>query len=543
MREAEFSAGALQEVLDAVFGYFADRQFMAVRVVVPQPPDPDAELDVATGADLRDWGRNTLRLRVITGLVTSLRTMASGDRIPLEARVDNEKHDWIREKSPFRPYRPGDDQRRDVLRKDELDNYLFRLSRHPGRRVDASISPAQVQDPYGINLDYLVTENKDWLVYAQLSNTGTEETSEWRQRVGLFSNQLTGNDDLLNVDFITSSFDETNAVFGEYNAPLIDLDVLRGRVYGSWSEYSASDVGFANQRFDGESWQLGGALVWNVYQDRQLFIDVLAGARYEDVEVDNKIVAIDGHEDFFLPHVGVHLQRYTEEASTDLNVTLEWQLGNVTGVDEAELNRLGRFDADEDWVVLHWDAVQSFYLEPLFNRAAWLDVSTPESSTLAHEIWLRFRGQYAFDNRLIPQEQMVAGGLYSVRGYEQSVSVGDTVLLGTVEYRFHVPRAFGFEPQPATFLDKPFRVVPQFPYGRADWDLILRGFLDVGRTINSDKLSFEEDDTLVGMGIGVELQYRTNLNIRLDWGVALESIEDKVDSGSSEVHFIATLMF
>ena len=104
-------------------------------------------------------------------------------------------------------------------------------------------------------------------------------------------------------------------------------------------------------------------------------------------------------------------------------------------------------------------------------------------------------------------------------------------------------RAFGFKQEPGTFLGEPFRAVPQYPYGRADWDLIARAFLDIGRTINSDAFSFEEDDTLVGTGIGVELQYRTNINVRLDWGFALEEIEGEVSSGSSQVHFIATVMF
>ena len=93
----------------------------------------------------------------------------------------------------------------------------------------------------------------------------------------------------------------------------------------------------------------------------------------------------------------------------------------ITDADDANLANLGRLDIDDDWFVLVWDAEHSFYLEPLLNREAWSDVTTPESSTLAHEIAVAFRGQFALDDsRLIPQAERVAGGLYTVRGYPES---------------------------------------------------------------------------------------------------------------------------
>ena len=50
------------------------------------------------------------------------------------------------------------------------------------------------------------------------------------------------------------------------------------------------------------------------------------------------------------------------------------------------------------------------------------------------------RGQYAFGARLVPQYQQIAGGLYTVRGYEQAEVAGDNLVLGSAEYRFHLPR-------------------------------------------------------------------------------------------------------
>ena len=165
------------------------------------------------------------------------------------------------------------------------------------------------------------------------------------------------------------------------------------------------------------------------------------------------------------------------------------------------------------------------------------------SSTLAHELYARFRLQYAFDNRLIPQQEQTVGGLYTVRGYPESVVVGDTAVIGNLEYRFHVPRAFAYQPNPGKLFGQPFRWKPQYPYGRADWDLVLRAFLDVGATYISDGLSFESNQTLLGTGVGLEFLYKNNVALRLDYGVALNGLPGLVDRGSSRVHFTASFLF
>jgi len=74
--------------------------------------------------------------------------------------------------------------------------------------------------------------------------------------------------------------------------------------------------------------------------------------------------------------------------------------------------------------------------------------------------------------------------------------------------------------------------------------LIFKGFLDVGKTIQTDRLPFENNDTLIGAGVGVELQFKQNMTIRADWGFALHSIDDpKVDTGDNRVHFVITILY
>ena len=178
-------------------------------------------------------------------------------------------------------------------------------------------------------------------------------------------------------------------------------------------------VGFFDDDCNGETWELGGELIANIYQDRELFVDLFGGARFLSTEVSNPLVG-EGQESFVLPKVGLRFEKTTETSSMTGSVGLEWQVGGITDVQSAQLTRLGRTLPDDDWEVLKWGINHSFYLEPLLDRDAWQDPTTPKSSTLAHEIAMSIKGQYAFNNRLIPNLEQPGGGLYTVRGYPES---------------------------------------------------------------------------------------------------------------------------
>lgn len=537
-----YYASAIAAVSRAILDAYTRRGLIAVLV---SPSEQDIRLDVDPndpdwGRDLRPEGDTDLGMIVRVGRVTELRTLAFGDRIPFEERINNPSHRRILENSPVQASgtAPGT---RDLLRRDLLDEYLFRLNRHPGRRVDVAVAAAQ--EPGGVALDFLVSENRPWVVYGQVSNTGTEQTNEWRERFGFIHNQLTGNDDILSLDFITAGFEDTHVFVGSYEAPVFGSDRLRWRVFGQWNQFTASDVGIVDEEFTGDGFQIGGELIYNVFQAGELFVDLVGGARFQNVSVTNEIIDLTGETDFLLPYVGVRVERTTDLESSLAFVRLEGNIPDLAGTDEDELDALGRLRTDDSWLTLQWDLSHSFYLEPLLNNEAWR--TEPRWQTLAHELALSFRGQYAFDYRLVPNFEQVIGGLYSVRGYPESVVAGDTVLIGSIEYRWHIPRSLPVQADPnaTPLFGQPFRWAPQQPYGRADWDLILRGFFDAGRAINSERLSFEEDQTLLGVGVGLEFLFKRNLSVRVDWGVALEDVEGEVDSGDSQVHFSATLLF
>lgn len=541
-----YYASAIAAVTRAILGEF-NRQGLIAVVVAPSDEDiyqPEDRTDPGWGRDLRPPGKTDLTILVKVGLVKEVRTLASGDRVPAAERVNNPAHRRIRVSSPIRPVEGEDASvgRPDLIRKDLLDDYLFRLNRHPGRHVNASLAPSE--EPGGVVLDYLVSENRPWTVYAQVSNTGTEQTNEWRERFGFLHTQLTGEDDILSVDYITAGFQESHAVVASYERPFFSSDRLRWRVYGSWDQYTASDVGQQGQRFRGDDWQAGAEMTYNVFQRGEVFLDLLGGVRYMQVRVSNDLVQVEGENNFFLPYFGGRLERNTEAMSSAASVKFEYQVPQVAGTDRSQLDNLGRFATDAQWVTLRWDLTHSMYLEPVLFPGAFNDPSSG-AATLAHEVALMFRGQYAFEYRLIPNEEQVVGGMYTVRGYPESAVAGDTALIASAEYRFHLPRVFGVQPDPTQtpLFGRPFRWAPQQPYGRADWDLIFKGFIDAGQTYVSDPLPFERDRTLLGAGLGVELQVQRNLAVRLDWGVALHDVPGEADQGDNRLHFSATILY
>jgi hemolysin activation/secretion protein len=534
---ASFSATAIQHITQYLVATFNRRGFNGVIVSVP-------DIDELTGADLRTGGRTTLRVRVWTGRVSRVATIGDGERyegLSTEQRTNLTAHRWIRERAPVQSGGV-----RGLLAVAALEDYASKISRHPGRRMDVELEPGDRTGTSDVNLR--VAENKPWVVYAQYSNTGTRATTKNRERFGFVHNQATGRDDILRLDYTTGDFGEVHAVVGSYSGPFVPGDPLQFRLTGVYSQFDASEVGFVDTQFQGEQVLAEGHLLYTLLQRRELFVDVFAGARFHRMSVDNEQFAssggLDGEEtaSFWVPQVGIAAERVSRTSRLDASAQIDV---GFTNEDEQELEVLGTPRPDERFTLLRWDGSYSFYLEPLLDRQAWEDPATPESSTLAHEIALSFRGQWAFDNRLVPQYQEIAGGQRTVRGYKQAAIARDSLLLGRAEYRFHVPRLFRPDPVPARLpLIGDFRVHPEGVFGRPDWDLVMRLFSDAARGIASDPsdLDDETDETLFSVGAGVELQVRRNLNLRLDAGHVLSSVGSS-ENGDTRAHLQATLLY
>lgn len=571
-------AQGLVAVLNAVVQRLHDAGHYGVDV---RPSSRD--FDLVAERDLRPPGRTALALEIRIGRVGQVRTIAAGDRVKTDWKIDNEIHERIRLQSPLQPAGIGDDDTTDLLDRRALEDYLHRLNRHSGRRVEAALSPGEA--PGEVVLDYRVLEAKPWYVYAQVSNTGTDRTDLWQQRYGWSHRQLTDRDDVLSIEYLNTGLDEVNGVTVRYQAPFFGgdrpawmnrrrgdaewldwiprdrlpwwgVDRLRWEVEFSWNRSEVGDastlLNVANDFVRSSGFLYGGRFIYETYQYKSFFVDLWGGLRLRDLEVVNKTFGGSGDALLVLPRAGVHLERRNALSSFTADFQIE---GQVNGIDSSNRAALGRSDTDDRYAQLGFELAYSTYLEPLLRPAAWRDPSTHTSSTLAHEMAVSIRAQQTLDDaRVIPQANATLGGLYSVRGYPQSVAVGDDLYVASLEYRFHVPRVLPVRRKPLALpLIGDFRASPQQVYGRPDWDLVFRAFVDAGHTQRNASAGRpgEKDQLLVSAGVGAELQILSNVRARLDYAIALEDERgartaggnERVVRGDREIHVLFSIVY
>ena len=537
------TAEGIQTVLEVIVKKLNAQDYHSV-YVVPSP----ADIHPRTGEDKRAAGDLRLELDVYLGVVTRTRTVAKGKRFAAEDPINNPHHRRILEHSPIAESGVAGGNASSLLRKGLLDDYLRRINRHPGKRVDASI--ASSGEPGSLYVDYLVTENRPYTVYFQVSNTGTESTGEWRERFGFVHYQLTGHDDVFSADFITAEFDQSNAFLASYQIPLLYPDYLKARIYGSWSEYRADEVGVSKTEFKGQTYTGGIELLGSPVSLADFGIDLVAGVRFTNIKIDSTIGGSslnEGEAEIVVPYIGTKWERRDGLSSSEIRLFYEW---NAAPIDENVLDDLGRLNVARDWSLIRGYATQSWFWEPIVLGDKWRNSGEWQDATLAHETRVKLSGQYVFgDDRVISQETFVLGGAYSVRGYPESVTSSDNGFFASAEYLFHLPRMLkpysAFTERPSRFMDR-YNLRPPQPLTFPDWDLMFKGFVDFGATsINQAELN-EVNPTLLSTGVGVELQLLSYFNIRCDYGYILKSVRnfngvvDDADEGDSRLHLIAT---
>ena len=110
------------------------------------------------------------------------------------------------------------------------------------------------------------------------------------------------------------------------------------------------------------------------------------------------------------------------------------------------------------------------------------------------------------DRTLLPLERFAIGGFDTVRGYPKNYRLTDNGLIATIEGRFPVYR----NPQQQILLQ-------------------LTPFIDFGTGWN-DRIPEIQPNTLASVGLGLSFQYRDLVNARLDYGIALNEVENQGNS-------------
>lgn len=490
------------------------------------------------GGDIRE-GRTNLTLKIWLSRVGDVRTVGAGERFEKRERINQKAHDHLKKRS-----RIAADA---LLFRDELNSFADRASRHPGRRVDLALGSGEA--PGEVVVDYIITENKPWLAYANISNEGTASTNRVRERFGLMLNQVTNHDDTAAIEYATSDFEASHAVSGYYEIPVIS-DRLRLRIDAAWNEFTATDLGIRNAGFTGSGWSAGPALTWNVAEVNGLFADLTAGLSIQNIQVTEVSGQQTADETIATPNVGIRLERSRANWNTHYHMGIEWNLEDAYGNQAEEMEKLGRLATDEDWLLFRYNLDQSVGLDPLFASLHG-DSHNPDALPV-HELSAKFRGQVSLeDDRLIPQRQRTAGGATSVRGYQESAASGDNVFIFNLDYKFHLARKL-FADYSAPAQERAddrwrFRWKPD-AQGRLDWSLTLRTFFDYAETNNVDSsVHGGVDQKLMSTGVGADWSLSKHIRMKLDWGYTLEPVRREATvsnpRGESRVHASATILF
>ncbi|MBJ7449848.1 MAG: ShlB/FhaC/HecB family hemolysin secretion/activation protein [Parachlamydiales bacterium] len=503
-----YRSDALVEMAQQIVAYFNDLGLIGISVEV----DP-TQID-SKGDDLRTNDKE-LTFVIYTGYLSHIQTVALNTVNKCEDGINLSKYSSLIENFPLHlAYDGCSIDGGSLFNCDLVSDYLYRINRYPGRRINAEITG--VTPDGGIDVNLVIAEDKPWFVYANISNTGSEATGHWIDRFGFVDYQLTRHDDTFSIEYATAHFKAMHSLMGYYEAPVWGVPRTRIRVDGMRSTFALYSQDL-QVNFDTTQDRFGPSVIVNVYQHRNLFIDTTLGVYWFRVSALNNLFTTYTTENFFLPTVGLVLEKCGDSYSIQSAISYEKNFSGVAHTNANDLANLGRINPSVNWSLL----------EASFNGTAYLN---PKLFDHNHEFALLFSGQYAFGNRLIPQKEGILGGLYSVRGYDQSVTVGDTVFFGQLEYRYHFPKS----------CCVPTVECPH-PYVRP-WDFMLRGFFDAGRAIYTRHETYEVDYTLAGVGGGLEVMYRKNIRLRADAGIALLTVEQN-KAGTGRFYFSATLMF
>ena len=455
----------------------------------------------------------------------------------------------------------------ELLRKNLLQKYLSRVNRFEGRHVETIVGAGPKSGTVRLTLQ--VSEEKRFTALVLGSNSGTKETGEWRTQIGAQARQLAGLDDLLTVDYITSDFTRYQTLSVSEELAIVFPDIVKARLYASWSDLSLADLGQTGLGFRSFSKSVGLQTSWKPELFASTPVTFTAGAYGLHSTVQNESISQNGGATFFVPYLGVDAERRSARGRWTASLQVE-----RIGTEDDDISILGRPEASREAWISHWSATasrRSGSLKDMFEAESRLPAS-------AHEVSVAFHGQYVSNSeRVAPQFQGVAGGLNTVRGYPESLVAGDTVSLATTQYRILLNSLFrtantGLPPakEAAPGADEgsggsphagtpqadreafravdPSTLIPRS--GGAPLEVSLRGFLDAAQVrTNEAKSGFGEvaNRTLLGGGAGIDLVFRGHFKglIRSDLGFALHGQHQpggtQVDAGSSRVHVTVML--
>ncbi len=518
-----YSRQALSEIVQSAHQFFEDQKVHWSYLSIS-----NNQISLK-GKDIRSKDEKDLVVEIAIPTIKSLSVKASpGSYIQ---NVQKQK-DRIEKSFPLALADPSTGYPGAYINPDALNNYLYSLNRHPGKRVDLEIGPTRT--PSGVTLDFVITEERPYHFYVSATNNIPKVIHSWQESVGFLHTQLTGRDDILKLNYSTDTFDSFYTAYASYEAPLGAHPGTRWSVSGNYNRFLSAEFGLRPNLFRGTQGIADVEMIGTLYQKNKFFLEGLGILEYRHIHNREHVFHPSVMKNFIFPSIGLKALELKLERKIIASLQLQSSISSWFWDVKHNLDALGRRNISPNWALVQANVYWSFYLEPLFKKRV---------ERMASELVVLGQFQNAFHYRLIPQLEGVLGGVSTVRGYPQSTVSGDNSYMGSIEYRLHIPQLFKPRPDAKTkWFGKELRWAPAEPKGRADWDLILRAFYDIGKTTNNHPVKGERNYLIEGLGCGVDFVLWSNLVLKFDWGAALKPANG-ISKGHGQSYFSVVIMY
>lgn len=500
--------GALESILNA----YHEIGYRGVAVYIPQD-------HISRAAPLA-FRNDELKVQIVEGRVLDS---------TVSYRVQRKWRPW-RMKKEARPKRDLRSEGRlqkenpivsgDFLQRDDLEGFVEFLERHPGRSVAAVVKKAEAEAEAGevgkdVALEFRVVDPEPTSFYVNVSNTGSESAGEERFRLGFIHNSLLGRDDILALDFqgpFDSGLGDNYGFYGSYEMPLWS-GRWRAKFFGAYSEFKTSDILGPNTPFLGEGLVLGEELSYRFLRRNGWSLDLFQGLDFQSSKVDSPFHGLLGLSTTITDvelldlSLGARAERAKGRWRPSIEAELSYNLSDMLGLSGPNDFNLSRTGSKPGYLIARGSAQYRY----LAND--WLS------------LYQKFGVAYSPD-RLASAREFAIGGLYNVRGYEESEVLGDRGLFVSTEPQINL------NPLLERKLKRPIPVQVGF----------IPLFLDVGAVdINGGP---QASTTLVSIGSGANLSFKDLFSGRLYWGHTLRDADpDGTKDGDNRLHFDMTLRF
>lgn len=373
---------------------------------------------------------------------------------------------------------------------------------------NAKVKLMRGSEPGTTDVVLITRDKKTWQAFIGYNDSGSLSTDEHRLLSGFAWGNLFGLDHSINMQWTSDpKAAYSRSLSGNYQMPLgpnWELTIL-----GAYSETEANLPPPMEMR--GKSWQLGARL------NRQLA--PLFSQYQHSLELAWDFKSSDNNLDFILPPFVIPVtDNLTEIVQFGIRYQASYpdEYGYTRGAAALFMSPGGltHNNQDDDFSATRAGA-ESDYLYAKLN----IFRDTPLKSVLTGMNWqIKASYQWASGN-LLGSEQLSAGGMHTVRGYEQGEVIGDQGLLLSQE------------------LLLPGISTSTWLGAHSNRDrLRLYLFQDYAKIWNVDRLIGEKSFELHSFGLGARYQFGSWVNASLAYGWQLKDSHSSDTGDSQKLH-------